>query len=232
MTCAQPDFKASMDFQYPLGISGDRYDHEPSHIRELAQDREWWRVMQSADDTAANRACSCLYVRYWGPLVQLTASLTSRQNAEDIVQSVFTGIWVGRHTLRLQGSVRAYLFRAVRNRTSNARRDERRALRHRARWGSIEYAPAHMGRTIGPEEQLDLHASDSVSLDVSMITDRQWLVVILRMLDYTYVEIAMMLGISVKTVGTHLYRARRSLEKQRHVVPRLSPPSGGRSESR
>jgi len=46
--------------------------------------------------------------------------------AEDVVSDVFLQIWRARGELRVTGTVRAYLFSAIRYRVLNARRDDRR----------------------------------------------------------------------------------------------------------
>ena len=56
---------------------------------------------------------------------RFAGSRPDRTSAEEIVLDTFTHIWQHAGELRISTSVRAYLFRAVRNRALNRLRDER-----------------------------------------------------------------------------------------------------------
>ena len=76
-------------------------------------------------ETAAFRE---LFDRYYAPLCRFAAYwLRDRTSAEEIVLDTFTHIWQHAAELHILTSVRAYLFRAVRNRALNRLRDERPA---------------------------------------------------------------------------------------------------------
>ncbi|MFR6414629.1 MAG: sigma factor [Alistipes shahii] len=61
-----------------------------------------------------------LFDRYYAPLCRFAAYwLRDRTSAEEIVLDTFTHIWQHAGELRISTSVRAYLFRAVRNRALN-----------------------------------------------------------------------------------------------------------------
>ena len=67
-----------------------------------------------------------LFDRYYAPLCRFAACwFHDRTSAEEIVLDTFTHIWQHAGELRISTSVRAYLFRAVRNRALNRLRDER-----------------------------------------------------------------------------------------------------------
>ncbi|UCC49171.1 MAG: sigma-70 family RNA polymerase sigma factor, partial [Gemmatimonadota bacterium] len=54
--------------------------------------------------------------RYWAPVVGYVATiLGSRDAAEDVAQDTFVRLWERRETWKLEGSVRALLFRMARN---------------------------------------------------------------------------------------------------------------------
>ena len=61
-----------------------------------------------------------LFDRYYAPLCRFAACwFHDRTSAEEIVLDTFTHIWQHAGELRISTSVRAYLFRAVRNRALN-----------------------------------------------------------------------------------------------------------------
>ena len=67
-----------------------------------------------------------MFDRYYAPLCRFAAYwLRDRTSAEEIVLDTFTHIWQHAGELRISTSVRAYLFRAVRNRALNRLRDQR-----------------------------------------------------------------------------------------------------------
>ena len=62
-----------------------------------------------------------MFDRYYAPLCRFAAYwLRDRTSAEEIVLDTFTHIWQHAGELRISTSVRAYLFRAVRNRAQSA----------------------------------------------------------------------------------------------------------------
>ncbi|MFR7603029.1 MAG: sigma factor [Alistipes shahii] len=58
----------------------------------------------------------CRFAEFW---------LRDRASAEEVVLDVYTHVWQHAAELRITVSVRAYLFRAVRNRALNRLRDDR-----------------------------------------------------------------------------------------------------------
>jgi RNA polymerase sigma-70 factor (ECF subfamily) len=63
-----------------------------------------------AEDEAAFR---CLYERYWARLLgQAFATLKNREDAEELVQTVFLNLWKRRQSLHIQSSLATYLASA------------------------------------------------------------------------------------------------------------------------
>lgn len=59
----------------------------------------------------------CIYKTYAPSLVQFAAArLLSLEEARDIIQEIFTNLWVQRHTIDIKTSLKAYLFASVRYR--------------------------------------------------------------------------------------------------------------------
>lgn len=61
-----------------------------------------------------------LYKRFWGVLyLQAYRILVQEEDAQDIVQEVFTALWTKAANIELSGSLAAYLYTATRNRVLN-----------------------------------------------------------------------------------------------------------------
>lgn len=77
-----------------------------------------WLRIERGGEIAAFRE---LFDRYYAPLCRFAEFwLRDRASAEEVVLDVYTHVWQHAAELRITVSVRAYLFRAVRNRRSTA----------------------------------------------------------------------------------------------------------------
>ena len=154
-----------------------------------------------------------MFDRYYAPLCRFAAYwLRDRTSAEEIVLDTFTHIWQHAAELHILTSVRAYLFRAVRNRALNRLRDER--LRDERPAGiSIE----------GPEplftnpEALQLEADEMMMLvaeAVSQLPDRcREVFRKSREEGLSNAAIADQMQISVKTVEAQITKALRRIRE-------------------
>jgi RNA polymerase sigma-70 factor, ECF subfamily len=138
-----------------------------------------------------------------------------RALAEELVQDLFAGLWARRATWEVRGgggSVRAYLFAAVRNRALNLR--ARRAVERD--WEAdeaiddvraIHRAPAQADDLL---EAAELHARLDAAIE--SLPERCRLVMQLRWRDQlSYAEIAEVMGISAKGVENQLSRGLKAL---------------------
>jgi RNA polymerase sigma-19 factor, ECF subfamily len=127
--------------------------------------------------------------------------------AEDLVQDLFFALWARRDTMRIQGSVRTYLFTAARNRALNHLKRERVADRFRAslRVGAEPSDPSAPGES-------GVLAAMQIQRAIDALPPRCRLIFSLcRQRDMPHTQIAMLLGISVKTVEVQMGRALKSL---------------------
>jgi RNA polymerase sigma-70 factor (ECF subfamily) len=159
------------------------------------------------------RALEIVFRAYYAPLCAFAARmLDDASQGEDIVQDVFSTVWSGRRDLRVDTSLRAYLYAAVRNRVFNVRKHDRvveRWSREEADDDVRELHP-HPPR---PDELLDRAELES-RLDAALaaLPARCGLAMRLRWKDgLRYAEIAQSLGISVKAVEQLLARGLRTL---------------------
>ena len=65
-------------------------------------------------------AYTVLYERYWPALfIHATRILQDENDAMDVVQDVFTALWLKKKELEIKVSLKAYLYTSVRNQTLN-----------------------------------------------------------------------------------------------------------------
>lgn len=172
-------------------------------------------LLRSGDMGAFER----VYRSYVAALCELAYSyLRSRDAAEDVVQDLFTWLWASRHEFRPEHGLRAYLFGAVRNRSLNALRDEATASRASATLSHDVDAPAAVAdaELIASDLEAAIHATVE-----GMPPRCREVFTLLRTQALTYAEVAVILGISPKTVEVHMGRALAILRA------RLGPWLGG-----
>jgi RNA polymerase sigma-70 factor (family 1) len=137
--------------------------------------------------------------------------LRAEDAAVDLAQDVFAHLWEHRREIVIRGSLRAYLFTAVRNRALNAIAHARVEARWRERATTEELTglrppPAADERV----ERADLAAA--VESALRSLSPRAQEVARLRWVDrLSKREIAEVLGIAAPTVSVHLTRAVKRL---------------------
>ena len=162
------------------------------------------------------RAFEALFRAYYGALCGFAVRyVRTSAVAEELVQDLFTALWARRATWEVRGgsgSVRAYLFAAVRNRALNVR--TRRAVERD--WEQDE-ALADV-RALHPTpvaadaalEAAELHGR--LASAIESLPERCRLVMQLRWRDQlSYAEIAEVMGISTKGVENQLSRGLKAL---------------------
>ena len=145
-----------------------------------------------------------LFRRYAEPLYDCAYGYVgSRDVAQEVVQQLFVTLWERRRVWQVSGTVATYLYRAVRNGSLNALRQNRRRV------GLGERAHD------APSIELEVEAADLarvVARIVGRLPERCREVFRLNRYHHlTYAEVAQVLGLSVKTVELHMARALREL---------------------
>ncbi len=148
-----------------------------------------------------------VYRRKFAEFVRVAAALTGDvDTGRDAVQDAFAEAIRKRWRYRAEGSLEAWLWRAVVNRAHNVRR---RARRHHAGFARAE-TPALNGR---PAVDADLRAT------IAALPERQRLVLFLRYFgDLDYRGIATALEMSEGTVGATLHAAHAALRRSNMEV--------------
>jgi RNA polymerase sigma-70 factor, ECF subfamily len=134
----------------------------------------------------------------------------SRAIAEEIVQDVMLELWKRRETLADNSSPQAYLFQSTRNRSLNHLRHERVAKEAEpyATKSEIIESKAH-SRMVEEEMRVAMRRA------VDSLPDRcREIFELSRTNGLKYLEIAALLGISVKTVEAQMGKALRVLREE------------------
>lgn len=201
--------------------------------QEAASERQLFDAFVTGDDAAFE----IIFRRYHDRLVRDAQRYVSEDAAEDLVQDVFTWLWMHRAQWRIRTTVRKYLHSAVRNRARDliARATtERHATSAYLRAADGQYAAS-------PEDDLltrELASTIALGLDDCAARCRAAL---LLLEDHPrYSDIARELGIQPGTVHTLVARGRRQLraylrdqgwEEMLSVRPPLSVVTGAPTSS-
>ncbi|MCU0626738.1 MAG: RNA polymerase sigma-70 factor [Gemmatimonadaceae bacterium] len=132
--------------------------------------------------------------------------------AAELVQDLFLDLWTRRGSLEVRGSLRGYLFGAVRNRALNVRR--RDALEHD--WAADEAHDAvralHPAPPVADAAYESAELAERVRAAMDALPARCALVMQLRWREgLGYAEIAQVMGISTKGVENQLARGLKAL---------------------
>jgi RNA polymerase sigma-70 factor (ECF subfamily) len=146
---------------------------------------------------------------YPGLVITATHLLNERALGEEIVQDVMLELWRRRETLVLTGPVRAYLQQATRNRALNRIRQAKTAKR-----GEVFVrgpTPSPMADAHAASAELQAAAARAIA---SLSEPQREVFAMNRTQGLTYMEIADVLGISVKSVEARMGRALKQLREQ------------------
>ena len=134
--------------------------------------------------------------------------LCSKEDAEELVQSVFINIWEQRRTLDETLSVKSYIFRSAVNYIANYLK--RKALHIKFNQSEINKGAIHSNSTY---EQVFLHdLEDAIDSFVETLPAQQQKIFRLsRYEGLSYKDIADKLDLSVRTVENQMYRVLKML---------------------
>jgi RNA polymerase sigma-70 factor (ECF subfamily) len=175
----------------------------------VSADDQLMMAVKAGDDSAFETLVHRHQDRLIGYLVRLTGDV---ERAEDLAQESFLRLYRTASSYRAQGFLSAYLFRIA---TNLVRSEERR----RTRWRVLEpIFRSTEGKRCPPEAQSALLGSEvqrrlRQAIAALPVAYRLPLV-LFEMEDWTYAEIARVLGCREGTVKSRLFRARRRLKEE------------------
>lgn len=150
-----------------------------------------------------------LLERYWDPLSRYAERMLSDADAaDDIVQEAFTRLWKRRESWMPGGSVRSYMYGLVRNLLIDEVRTRQRRLKLLdAR--RTEVTP----RAQTPGEVAESEAlAAAVEAAIQALPERRREVFTLAHLqDFSYKQIAEIMGVSTNTISNHMTLALQDL---------------------
>lgn len=145
-----------------------------------------------------------------GELFVYAVKLTRcKDDAEDLLQDLFADLWIRRHKLEVNSSLKAYLYTAL----------KRRFLRKVMRSNLNESALDHLKSKIQVFESTVLDLMVAAELEgtidkaVNKLPAHMQKIFALRGQDYSIKEIAAALGLAEQTVKTYNMHAKRSVKE-------------------
>jgi RNA polymerase sigma-70 factor (ECF subfamily) len=171
-----------------------------------------WVAGIRAGDSAAFEQ---LFRAYNRQLYHFALKLSAQPDeAEEAVQGVFVTLWERRASWSVQGSIRVYLFTAVRNRIFQQLRRSR--TRERLRGDVLAFRSRFLAEDARmPDarvQERDFAAALNQAIAALPLRTREAFL-LSREHGLTYEETAATMGISAKTVMTHIGRALTALRK-------------------
>ncbi|MFB6230400.1 MAG: RNA polymerase sigma factor [Salinibacter sp.] len=181
--------------------------------------RVWCRRIKASDREAFASVFDVLHDR----LARYALQITGRKaTARDVVQQAFTALWEMRSSLNPEESLEALLFRIVRNRAYNCKRDRQtRASNHEILQRDTE--PIRDTPAVDMDaDRLEKHLRSWI---VDLPERQQEALVLSRFEGLTHEEIGEVMEISPATVNTHIVRALKTLRRKvRSHHPDLQMP--------
>ena len=156
-----------------------------------------------------SRSFDILFQRYWESLYAAAYNrLNDRAEAQEVVQSLFVSLWQRREQLKVDTSLKAYLFASLRYTIL----DHIRAQTVREKYVQSICQRVDSSNNATAEIIAYRELKDSIHQGIDALPQRCGLVFRLRRLEqYSVKEIAQLLGISPKTVENQLTKATKAL---------------------
>jgi len=146
-----------------------------------------------------------LFVTYYSPLCEFATQYVFDKDAEEIVQELMMHLWEKQGFLAIAGSIKSYLFMAVRNRCLNAiQRNKYKQVTHNYIYEKLKDTFQNPDSYM--LEELSWHIEKAIG---ELPENYRKVFSMSRFEDYTNKEIAEQLGVSVKTVE---YRITQTLK--------------------
>ncbi|MEM0961135.1 MAG: sigma-70 family RNA polymerase sigma factor [Bacteroidota bacterium] len=177
----------------------------PAHTTHSERLADWSAGVRDGDAAAFEALFHALHA----PLVRFGTHLgLGLADADDLAQEAFVRLWENRATVDPSRSVRAWLYRTLRNLALNQFRDQRRHDVRRAALVPPDSTPP-------PDDVVEGYAlARRLEALVEALPERQREALLLTRVDgLAHVEVAAVMGISARTVNNHLVRALRALRE-------------------
>ena len=186
-----------------ISVSVNQEAEEATKESLLSQDTELFTRLAFAE--SPQKGCELLFRRYYQMLCNHAVRYVySRETAEDIVSEVFCKFWKTKAYEGITSSYRYYLFRSVRNEAFNYLRLEFQELDDIERAMVQESTPSQRPDQILQFEEVLHKIEDLVE---HMPPQCRKVFLLSRFEGKKYQDIALELGLSIKTVEVHIVKA-------------------------
>ncbi len=171
----------------------------------VIRDDNWVRGLNEGDKKAFESIYKCYYSQLYHFLLRYSGSDAV---IEDIIQQVFFKIWQNREKIEPRGTLKSYLFTAVRNQALKQIEFDKRLCGVDA-----ELLNDSAVYQINPEDSIQLkELEEAYQAAVAKLPEKRRHIFLMHRQDnLTYKEIAAVLNISVKTVETQISRSLKYL---------------------
>lgn len=165
------------------------------------EEKEWLQSMKAGNESALQK----IFKHYYKYLVVTGYNITGdNEKAKDLVQDVFFELWKKREQIEIQSSLKAYLRRAVVNRSLNYIKTQKRFD-----FGDENFDAQTPDKTFSAQKNLeaqDLKSAINVAID-SLPAKCKAIFVLSRFEKLSHKEIAAKLDISTKTIENQITKA-------------------------
>lgn len=169
----------------------------------IIRDNKWVEEINDGNKQAFEAIYKCYYPQLFHFLMRY---LDSDSVIEDIIQHVFYKIWQNRTSIEPRGTLKSYLYTAVRNQAFQHKEAEKRFESN-----SIDSVTKDIVHLQNPENSLEVkELNEAYKKAVSELPEKRRNIFLMHRQDFlTYKEISEILNISIRTVETQM---RRSLQ--------------------
>ena len=171
----------------------------------IIRDNKWVKGMNQGDIKAFESIYKCYYSQLSYFLMRY---LDSENTIEDVIQNVFYNIWQNRTTLEPRGTLKSYLFSAVRNQALTQLKSERKFDRITEELKDVEQEKERNANRLFEIDELREAYQKAVA---KLPKKRRHIFLMHRQENLTYKEISEVLNISIKTVETQMSRSLKFL---------------------
>lgn len=167
----------------------------------IIRDNQWVKRINGGDKKAFEEVYKCYYSQLGGFLMRY---VSSEKVAEDIIHNVFYKVWENRSRIEACGTLKAYLFKSVKNQALNFLSKEKNS---KIIQPSSDQEQADDDNN--PERMMELKEFErAYNQTVQQLPEKRRHIFLMHREDkLTYREIAEVLDISIKTVETQISRS-------------------------
>lgn len=178
-------------------------------------DKNTWHLIQNGD----TNQFQTIYITLYDSLLLYTKHLgVTESDGEDIISLVFTKLWENRKDIKIEGSLKGYCFRSVKNAILNFKNSAFQKYQE----GGSDFLEQEYNQPIEDDFLLSIESQDLATyidqLTNGLPTACQNIFRMSRNEGLSYKEIAELLNISPKTVENQIGKALSFLREKVNVL--------------